>query len=95
MHRDIVHEVPEGCINLGFSPQCAIQGLYMPKRLFSVQAHPEFNQYIMSHLLEARHKGGVFNDEVYNDGASRAGRPHDGEMLGKNIIKFVLEGIEA
>lgn len=91
MHRDIVHEVPEGCINLGYSPRCGIQGLYMPGRILSVQAHPEFNQFIMTHLCEARHDQGLFDDELYRDGLARAEKHHDGELLGRRIVKFIEE----
>jgi GMP synthase (glutamine-hydrolysing) len=91
MHRDVVHELPAGCVNLGYSPRCAIQGLYMPKRLWSVQAHPEFNEFIMSRILKFRHDGGVFNDQLYEDGASRAAKPHDGEFLATEIIRFMAE----
>ncbi|CEJ61486.1 hypothetical protein PMG11_10019 [Penicillium brasilianum] len=94
MHRDVVHEVPAGCLNLGYSPRCAVQGLYMPKRLWSVQAHPEFNEFIMSQLLEARHDSGVFNDQLYEDGSSRAAKPHDGEFLATEIIKFMADATE-
>ncbi|KAJ5667821.1 uncharacterized protein N7477_006391 [Penicillium maclennaniae] len=93
MHRDIVHEVPEGCINLGYSDPCAIQGFYMPNRLLTVQAHPEFNEYIMSHLVEARHNGGVFNDELAQDGAARAGNHHDGALVAKKIIEFINSSV--
>lgn len=93
MHRDIVFEVPEGCVNLGYSPNCAIQGLYMPRRILSVQAHPEFNQFIMTHLCEARHDGGVFDDDLYRDGLARAEKPHDGELLGRKIVKFIEESV--
>lgn len=89
MHRDVVNEVPEGCVNLGYSGPCAIQGLYMPNRLLSVQAHPEFNEYIMSHIVEARHDSGVFNDELAQAGAARAGNHHDGALVAKKIIEFI------
>lgn len=93
MHRDIVHEVPAGCINLGYSAPCAVQGLYIPERLLTVQAHPEFNEYIMSHLVEARHDGGLFNDELYKDGAARAGNHHDGALVAKKIIEFITSSV--
>lgn len=63
----------------------------MPKRLWSVQAHPEFNEFIMSRVLEARHNNGVFNDQMYEDAASRAAKPHDGEFLAMEIIKFMAD----
>ncbi|KAJ5594635.1 uncharacterized protein N7459_000843 [Penicillium hispanicum] len=91
MHRDVVFEVPEGCTNLGSSPRCAVQGLYMPSRLISVQAHPEFNEYVMSNILQARHNSGVLNDEMYQDGNSRSAKPHDGEKLAGEFVKFIIE----
>lgn len=91
MHRDVVHEVPEGCVNLGYSPRCAVQGLYMPGRIWSVQAHPEFTEFIMSCVLDVRHSTGIFNDELYEDGKSRAGKPTDGTNLEKEIVKFIIE----
>lgn len=93
MHRDIVYEVPEGCVNLGYSPRCGIQGLYMPGRILSVQAHPEFNQFIMTHLCEARHAGGLFDDELYRDGLARAEKHHDGELLARKIVQFMIEPV--
>lgn len=91
MHRDIVHDVPEECINLGYSPRCDVQGLYIPKRLFTVQGHPEFNEYIMSRVVEMRHEQKIFDVETFQDGMSRAGKPHDGQIVGAAICKFLLE----
>ncbi|KAJ5885394.1 hypothetical protein N7495_009904 [Penicillium taxi] len=67
MHRDIVMDIPEGYNNLGSSPMCAIHGLYMPMRLLTVQAHTEFNDFIMSCLLETKHDNGGFNDKTFKD----------------------------
>lgn len=93
MHRDVVFETPEGCVNLGFSGPCGVQGLYMPKRLISIQAHPEFNEFIMSKLLTARHDGGLFNDELYESGCKRVAKEHDGELLARRFIQFIVESI--
>lgn len=90
MHRDIVHDVPNGCVNLGHSPRCGVQGLYIPKRVLTVQGHPEFNEYIMSRVLEMRHEQKIFDDDLFQDGMSRAGKPHDGQRIGATICKFLL-----
>ena len=37
MHRDIVYNYPEGCEELGSTNVCRVQGMYMPKRLITVQ----------------------------------------------------------
>ncbi|KAJ5151699.1 hypothetical protein N7492_009994 [Penicillium capsulatum] len=91
MHRDIVFEVPQGCTNLGFSPRCGVQGLYKPGQVLSIQAHPEFNDFVMSKILEMRHAKGVFSEEMYQDGLARSKKEHDGEMFGQRIIEFLLE----
>lgn len=92
MHRDIVFDAPPaGCTNLATSPKCGVQGLYSPNKVLSVQGHPEFNEGIMSYVLEARHENGVFDDELYNDGLARAGNPHDGELIAYAMAKFILD----
>lgn len=91
MHRDIVFDVPIGCANLATSPKCEVQGLYLPNRVLSVQGHPEYNEAIMSCLLEARHENGMFDDELYNDGLSRMGDSHDGWLIAKVIARFIVD----
>lgn len=92
MHRDIIFEAPPaGCVNLATSEKCGVQGLYLPNKVLSVQGHPEYNEGIMSCVLEARHESGVFDDELYNNGLSRAGNPHDGELIGYTMAKFILD----
>ncbi|KAJ5130727.1 uncharacterized protein N7515_006766 [Penicillium bovifimosum] len=92
MHRDIVFDTPpDGCVNLAESPRCGIQGLYLPKRLLSVQGHPEYNEGIMSCLLKARHEIGIFSDELYNDGSSRVGDSHDGRLIARVMARFILD----
>ena len=92
MHRDIVIGAPPaGCVNLATSSFCDNQGLYSPGRLLSVQGHPEFNEGIMSFILEARHDNGIFGDELYNDGLSRAGDHQDGRLIARTMAKFMLD----
>ncbi|KAF4125826.1 Glutamine amidotransferase class-I, partial [Geosmithia morbida] len=58
--------------NLGDSPVCSIQGMLIPGRVLSVQGHPEFSQFIMNTILEARHGQKIFSDELYESGVQRA-----------------------
>ncbi|KAJ5384296.1 hypothetical protein N7517_002207 [Penicillium concentricum] len=91
MHRDIVFDAPGGYTNLATSPKCEVQGLYLPKRVLSVQGHPEYNEGIMSCLLEARHDNGIFDDKLYKDGLSRVGDSHDGWLIAKVVARFILD----
>ena len=92
MHRDIVYELPKDCVNLGHSPRCSIQGFYRPRKLLTVQAHPEFNEFIITKIMELRHEQKIFDDQLFQDGMARAGSPHDGALVGAAICKFLMEG---
>lgn len=52
MHKDVVLEVPQGCVNWGSSPQCELQGFYKPQRLLTFQGHPEFTNMILKWGLQ-------------------------------------------
>ena len=90
MHRDAVLEVPEGLLSLGSSPRCSIQGLYKPGRVLSFQAHPEFDDFIMTKILQSRHEQGIFDDTMFRDGMGRAEDSHDGDLVSSAICRFFL-----
>ncbi|GCB19429.1 putative glutamine amidotransferase-like protein C13C5.04 [Aspergillus awamori] len=92
MHRDIVYEVPPGCVNLGATLICGIQGLYVPKRILCVQGHPEYNEYMVSELLKLRR--GMLGEVVYEDGMARVGREHDGLVFCETMCRFALGILE-
>ncbi|KAK4935725.1 hypothetical protein LTR10_023268 [Elasticomyces elasticus] len=91
MHRDCVFHYPEGVEELGSSPVCKVQGMYSPRRLMTVQGHPEFNQDIMKEIVNTRHATGIFDDEAYNNHVTKVNLPHDGLIVGQAFLKFLLE----
>ena len=91
MHRDMIFYYPQGVEELGSSPACKVQGMYSPKRLLTVQGHPEFNQEIVEEILETRHALGVFNDEQLEASMKRAVMPHDGLVVSQAFVRFLLE----
>jgi GMP synthase-like glutamine amidotransferase len=90
MHRDAVLSLPEGLTNLGSSPKCEIQGMYKPGCVLSVQGHPEFDEQIMSGILEMRHEQGIFNSDMFKDAISRANQQHDGVLISSAVWRFIL-----
>lgn len=90
MHRDAVLELPRDVENLGSSPLCEYQGLYVPGRVFALQAHPEFDEFIMKAIINARHEQKIFDDALYQDGSSRAGKQHDGQTVAAAVWRFLL-----
>lgn len=91
MHKDIVYYYPEGVEELGWSDECKVQGMYIPKRIITIQGHPEFNEEIVRELLERRREQGVFSEDVYKDGIARVARPHDGVLVAQAFLRFLLE----
>lgn len=91
MHRDIVFTYPEGVESLGTSPACEVQGMYIRKRLISVQGHPEFTEEIVRELLGSRHDRGIFDDGQFRDAMDRVGNSHDGVRIASGFLRFLLE----
>ena len=93
MHRDIVFDPadgdrPAGAEVVASNALCSNQAMYVPRRLISVQGHPEFTSEIVSEILELRHNKGMFSDDVYRGGMDRVNNHHDGILIGKAFLKF-------
>ena len=91
MHRDIVYSYPPGTESLAYTDKCAVQGMYIHKRIITMQGHPEFNEPIMKELLDVRRKAGVFDEKMYEDAFERAGKAQDGVLIAKAFLRFLLE----
>ncbi|EHY55070.1 hypothetical protein HRR83_005675 [Exophiala dermatitidis] len=91
MHRDCVFSYPEGVEKLGSSPVCEVQGMYVPKKLFTVQGHPEFNQEIMTEIINTRHATGIFDDKAFEEHMGKVALHHDGLVVSQAFLKFLLE----
>jgi GMP synthase-like glutamine amidotransferase len=91
MHRDVVYEYPEEVEELAYTSKCSVQGMYIPKRLITVQGHPEFNEEIVRELLISRHRAGIFDDEVFEDTMARVDKYQDGVVVAKAFLRFLLE----
>lgn len=91
MHHDIVFSTPPDVFTLGSSPRCAVQGMYLPQRLLTIQGHPEFDATIMNELLIMRHASGIFHEETFADGMRRAGDACDGVEVAAAMVTFLAE----
>ncbi|KIW60832.1 hypothetical protein PV05_01018 [Exophiala xenobiotica] len=91
MHRDCVFYYPEGVEELGSSPVCKVQGMYSPKRLMTVQGHPEFNKDIMREIVDTRHATGIFDDKAYEEHEKKVDLPHDGLIVSQAFLRFLTE----
>jgi hypothetical protein len=94
VHQDIVLEHPEGVQPLGHTEKCQVQGMYAPKRLITVQGHPEFTGEIVRELLETRREKAILTQEVFDDAISRVDLQHDGVKIAKAFLKFLTDDAE-
>ena len=92
MHRDVIQAWPDDVEQLGSSPRCEIQGMYTKGNIITVQGHPEFDAFVMKELLRTRHEQGIFSDEQYAEAMGRVDNRHDGVLISKAFVKFLLEG---
>ena len=91
MHKDLVYYYPEGVEELGSSDKCKVQGMYVSKKLITVQGHPEFTKEIVEELVIMRHEQGIFDEKTYEDSMARVGKHHDGVIVAQGFLKFLLE----
>ena len=90
-HLDLVSHYPDGVEALGSSGPCKVQGMYIPKRVMTLQGHPEFTPDIMAELLRKRRGQNIFTEEVYGEAMARVGQPQDGVLIAQAFLKFLME----
>ncbi|KAI1265250.1 putative class I glutamine amidotransferase [Xylariaceae sp. FL1019] len=91
MHRDAVLTFPTGVISLAETDICPNQAMYIPRRMMSVQGHPEFTVDMMTEIIETRKYGGILNKDISEDGLNRVGDPQDGVAIAQVFIRFLRE----
>ncbi|TAQ91580.1 hypothetical protein B7494_g50 [Chlorociboria aeruginascens] len=91
MHGDNVYSYPTGVEELAYTGKCAVQGMYVAKRLITVQGHPEFTEEMVRELLVARHAGGLFDDPTFEDAMERVDKSQDGVVVAQAFLRFLLE----
>lgn len=91
MHRDAVYSYPSGVEALAHTDKCSVHGMYVAKRLITVQGHPEFTAEIVTEVMGARHEAGIFDDAQYEDGMARVRKEHDGVVVAMAFLRFLLD----
>lgn len=87
----MVIEYPPAIIPLAHTQYCPTQAMYIPRRLITVQGHPEFSQFMMTEMLRARHQAGIIPDGPFEDAMKRATGQHDGISIAQAFLRFLRE----
>ena len=73
----------------GYSEHTPVQGVYIPDRLFTTQAHMAFDDEMVKTQIEMRVKKGSIEDKDHADQAAEtADLEHDGDRLAMAILRF-------
>ncbi|KAI3332394.1 putative class I glutamine amidotransferase [Xylariaceae sp. AK1471] len=91
MHRDAVLSFPPGVVQLARTDVCANQAMYIPRRMISVQGHPEFTEEMVREILDMRKYGGILGDDIYQDGVNRVANKQDGVAVAQVFLRFLHE----
>ncbi|KAK5806878.1 hypothetical protein VI817_001136 [Penicillium citrinum] len=100
MHQDQVVDLPggNGLLEPGTKIECwgqsehtKIQGLYIPNRLFTTQAHLAFDEDMVKRQIQIRVDGGGIKDLEHADRAAETAHlEHDGVEVAKAILRLFV-----
>ncbi|KAL8297861.1 hypothetical protein RB597_007123 [Gaeumannomyces tritici] len=101
MHQDQVVEAPDPAASGGLleararvsvwgsSGHTKVQGTYIPRRVFTTQAHLAFDERMVKREMEMRVKQGAIEDpEHVHRAAETAHLEHDGDLVAAAILRF-------
>jgi len=91
IHGDVVYDYPPGVEELAYTDKCAVQAMYIPKRVMTVQGHPEFTEEIMRELLVSAYASGFFDKDLFEDSIRRVDKYQDGVVVAQAFLRFLLE----
>lgn len=72
----------------GTTDHTDVQGVYIPRRLFTTQGHMEFNETNVKRQLEMRVKSGAVEESDAEEARERAEWMHDGILVAKAVLRF-------
>lgn len=91
LHRDVVATYPEGVEPLAHTDKCVNHAMYIPRRVITIQGHPEYTDNILGEILVARNASGIIDDASFTDAMTRLENKQDGLLVARTFLKFLLE----
>ncbi|KAF3918508.1 hypothetical protein ABW21_db0206111 [Orbilia brochopaga] len=85
-------QLPEATLDIvGETETCAVQGVYTPRKVLSLQGDPELTNEMMMTLVRERIQGGHYSKEFASDALRRVNARNDGVAIGAAFLRFLLE----
>lgn len=82
---------PEGVEPLAHTDKCVNHAMYIPRRVITIQGHPEYTDGILGEILIARNESGVIDDESFKSAMARLKNKHDGVLVARAFLRFLME----
>lgn len=73
----------------GSSEHTEVQGVYIPRRMFTSQGHLGFDEGMVKRQIEMRvESGGIKSEDKAEAAKETAGMEHDGQLVAEAILRF-------
>ncbi|KAF2452020.1 class I glutamine amidotransferase-like protein [Karstenula rhodostoma CBS 690.94] len=86
-----LESLPDSWIILGATQHCAMQGMYDPARIFTLQGHFEFDRFVNTELMKVFGAKGKWSSQMIQDGLEAVDADDDAEFIGEIVLQFMLE----
>ena len=91
-HQDQIVYVPEGATLIGSNQFCKYAFLKYGRKIFTIQAHPEFDNGFVEGLINTRGKG-VVPTSLLEEASKKLSLRNDSELIRQDIIKLFLSAM--
>ncbi|OBT90441.1 hypothetical protein VE02_00700 [Pseudogymnoascus sp. 03VT05] len=91
LHRDVVAAYPEGVEPLAHTDHSVNHAMYIPRRVITIQGHPEYTGGILGEILVARNASGIIDDVSFKSAMARLENKQDGVLVARAFLRFLLE----
>ncbi|WP_298435648.1 type 1 glutamine amidotransferase [uncultured Jannaschia sp.] len=92
-HQDQVVTLPPGAEVLASSAFCANAILSYGDRAFTVQAHPEFSNSVLTDYVRVRRGTGTYPDDRMDEAEATLAQPVDDARLARAIARFFTDRV--
>ncbi|MFO6464449.1 type 1 glutamine amidotransferase [Jannaschia sp. KMU-145] len=92
-HQDQVVTLPPGAEVLASSDFCANAILSYGDRAFTVQAHPEFSNAVLTDYVRVRRGTGTYPDDRMDEAEATLAKPVDDARLARAIARFFTDRV--
>ncbi|OAP54957.1 hypothetical protein AYL99_10657 [Fonsecaea erecta] len=98
-HQDTVvvtqsAQLPPECVEVGFTDLCGMQGMYVPGRVLTLQAHPEFDREVNGACIREI-VGAGWPIEETREYLRLTDKDDDAALMEEVVMEFLLQGSKA